>query len=96
MGNASDGTASHQIVIQRRCHRSCEAPLLALVEHVHVPCERALLDAVAGDCEAQVVVRREAVHLVEPQAGEEVGERGVRSKDYARVRYVCKGGNGMT
>ena len=46
------------------------------------------LEVSVGEC--QLVSRREPVHLVKPQAGEEVGERGVGTNDDRALRHICR------
>ena len=67
-----------------------EVKSLTIQEHVYLPVRDASQKHLPHEAKAELVPLSEAVHLIEPQAGEEVGEGGVRSEDNAGVREIWK------
>ena len=63
---------------------------LTIQEHVDVPAGDASQKHLPHEAEAELVPLSEAVHLIEPKAGEEVGEGCVGSEDNAGVREIWK------
>ena len=58
----------------------CDVPFLAIQKHVHPPTGHSSKDFISSVCEAELVSRSKPMHLVEPNTGEEIGERGVCSE----------------
>lgn len=65
-----------------------KVPPFAVWKHVGEPAHAGVY-FVPYDGETELVSRGEAVDLVEPEAGEEVRQRGMFSDDHTSLGHIC-------